>query len=304
MPNLKFQVVNEEDKVDLVVAGDVDITDPSASLEIIAQLETEEGTEYGLVDNPGYGYIAINAERIPDINVRKGLMHLMNRAPAVTSYYGELAEVIERPMTPTVAEYPRDAKEYYGYDPAKALEYFTAAGYTNVDGKLVKDGKQLQVTVGIGDASTHPSTPILTQMANDMAAMGAELVVNDLQFSVLSNMVEAGEIDMWVMAWGNSTDCDLTQIFGSKGNSNRHKYYSEEIDALQAEILKTLDFDKRCELVAKELDLIMEGAVYMPVYQRKNMEIYNAANVNTSTLPENTTTYWNYVAQIETLEMN
>ncbi len=304
IPNLKFQVVNEEDKVDLVVAGDVDITDPSASLEIIAQLDAEEGTEYSLVDNPGYGYIAINAERIPDINVRKGLMHLMNRAPAVQSYYGELAEVIERPMTPTVAEYPKDAKEYYGYDPAKALEYFTAAGYEQVDGKLVKDGKQLQVTVGIGDASTHPSTPILTQMANDMAAMGAELIVNDLQFSVLSNMVEAGEIDMWVMAWGNSTDCDLTQIFGSKGNSNRHKYYSAEIDALQAEILKTLDFDKRCELVAKELDLIMEGAVYMPVYQRKNMEIYNAANVNTSTLPENTTTYWNYTAQIETLEMN
>ena len=304
IPNLKFQVVNEEDKVDLVVAGDVDITDPSASLEIIAQLDAEEGTEYGLVDNPGYGYIAINAERIPDINVRKGLMHLMNRAPAVQSYYGELAEVIERPMTPTVAEYPRDAKEYYGYDPAKALEYFTAAGYKNVDGKLVKDGKQLQVTVGIGDASTHPSTPILTQMANDLAGMGAELVVNDLQFSVLSNMVDAGEIDMWVMAWGNSTDCDLTQIFGSKGNSNRHKYYNAEIDALQAEILKTIDFDKRCELVAKELDLIMEGAVYMPVYQRKNMEIYNAANINTSTLPEKTTTYWNYTAQIETLEMN
>ena len=196
------------------------------------------------------------------------------------------------------------ARRNYGYDPAKALEYFTAAGYKNVDGKLVKDGKQLQVTVGIGDASTHPSTPILTQMANDLAGMGAELVVNDLQFSVLSNMVDAGEIDMWVMAWGNSTDCDLTQIFGSKGNSNRHKYYNAEIDALQAEILKTIDFDERCELVAKELDLIMEGAVYMPVYQRKNMEIYNAANINTSTLPEKTTTYWNYTAQIETLEMN
>ncbi len=70
------------------------------------------------------------------------------------------------------------------------------------------------------------------------------------------------------------------------------------------EIRSTLDFDKRCELVAKELDMIMEAAVYMPVYQRKNMEIYNATNLNISTLPEETTTYYNYVAEIETLEMN
>ncbi|MEG2440349.1 MAG: ABC transporter substrate-binding protein [Acetivibrio sp.] len=303
-PHAKIQVVNEEDKVDLVINGDVDITDPSASLEIIAQIDAEENVEKSLVDNPGYGYIGINAEKIPDINVRKGLLYLMNRAPAVSSYYGDLGTVIERPMTPTLAEYPRDAKEYYGYDPAKALECFKKAGYEEKDGKLVKDGKQLVVNACIGDAKTHPSTPIFTQMSNDMEKMGAELIVNDVEFSVLSTKVQGGEVDMWVMAWGNATDCDLTQIFGSKGGSNYQHYYDTKIDNIQAEILKTVDFDARCKLVAEELDMIMDAAVYMPVYQRKNMEIYNAANVNISTLPENTTTYWNYVAQIETLEMN
>ncbi len=306
IPNLKFQVVNEEDKVDLVLNGEIDITDPSASLEIIDQLDQNtDKAAYSLVDNPGYGYIGINAERVPDVNVRKGLMCLMNREPAVQSYYGELGTVIERPMTPTLAEYPDDAEPYYSYDPAKALEYFEAAGYTQKDGKLVNaDGEQLKITCGIGDASSHPSTPILTQMANDLASMGGELVVNDLEFNVLSTQVQGGELDMWVMAWGNSTDCDLTQIFGSEGGSNYQHYYNSEIDALQAEILQTVDFDKRCELVVQELDLIMEAAVYMPVYQRKNMEIYNAATLNLSTLPEETTTYYNYTNQYETLEMN
>ncbi|MCI5873149.1 MAG: ABC transporter substrate-binding protein [Clostridiales bacterium] len=306
IPNLKFQVVNEQDKVDLVLNGEIDITDPSASLEIVDQLDQNtDKAAYSLVDNPGYGYIGINAERVPDVNVRKGLMCLMNREPAVQSYYGELGTVIERPMTPTLAEYPDDAEPYYSYDPAKALEYFEAAGYTQKDGKLVNaDGEQLKVTCGIGDASSHPSTPILTQMANDLASMGGELVVNDLEFNVLSTQVQGGELDMWVMAWGNSTDCDLTQIFGSEGGSNYQHYYSPEIDALQAEILQTVDFDKRCELVAEELDLIMDAAVYMPVYQRKNMEIYNAATLNISTLPEETTTYYNYSKQYETLEMN
>lgn len=304
IPHAKIQVVNEEDKVDLVINGDVDITDPSASLEIVAQIDADPNVEKSLVENPGYGYIGINAEKVPDVNVRKGLMHLMNRAPAVSSYYGELGTVIERPMTPTLAEYPDDAKEYYGYDPEKALEFFKKAGYEQVNGKLVKDGEQLVINACIGDAKTHPTTPILTQMANDMEKMGAELIVNDVEFNVLSTKVQGGEVDMWVMAWGNSTDCDLTQIFGSKGGSNYQHYYSDDIDKIQAEILKTVDFEERCKLVNEELDMIMDAAIYMPVYQRKNMEIYNTQNVNIDTLPEKTTTYWNYVAQIETLEMN
>lgn len=306
IPTLKIQAVDEEVKVDLVLNSEIDVTDPSASLEIIAQLdENKDIASYSLVDNPGYGYIGINAERVPDLNVRKGLMSLMNREPAVKSYYGDLADVIERPMTPTLAEYPDDAKAFYSYDPAKALEYFEAAGYSkNAEGKLVNaSGEQLQITVGIGDASSHPSTPILTQMANDMADMGAELIVNDLQFSVLSPMVQGGELDMWVMAWGNATDCDLTQMFGSEGGSNYQHYYSDELDAIQKEILKTVDFEARKALVAQELDMIMDAAIYMPVYQRKNMEIYNETTLNTATLPEQTTTYYNYAQQYEKLEM-
>ena len=306
IPNLKFQVVSDEDRVDSVINGDIDITDPKASLEVIDQVESA-GMEYDLVDNPGYGYIAISAERISDINVRKGLMHLMNRKPAVESYYGELGKVIERPMTPTVAEYPHDAKEVYGYDTAKALQYFTDAGYKkDASGKLSKNGQPLKVTIGIGGDGTmnHPSAPILTQMANDLQSMGGELIIQDLDPSTLFSMFQSGELDMWVAAWGNATDCDLTQMFGSKGNDNDTHLESAEVDRLQAEILKTVDFDERCKLVAQELDLIMDAAVYMPVYQRKNMLIYNAETIKMDTLPAETTTYWDYRWEIEKLEMN
>lgn len=304
IPTIKVQYIQEEDKVDMVLNGDIDISEPSASLEIVEQLDAvPDQAAYSLVDFAGYGYIGINAERVPDQNVRKGLMHLMNRAPAVTSYYGELAHVIERPMTPTLAEYPDDATEYYGYDPEKALEYFKAAGYEEVDGKLMKDGEQLKIEIGVGELNTHPVKPILTQMVSDMEAMGALFVINDMEFSNLSTEVTGGNLDMWVMAWGNSTDCDQTQMFGSKGGSNYQRYYSDELDAVLNEIRVTIDFDKRCELVAQSLDMIMDAAIYMPIYQRSEMQIYNAVNLNLDTLPEQTTTYYDYVHEIETLEM-
>lgn len=304
--NIKYQVVDEEQKVNAVISGDIDITDPSASLEIMEELEANE-IEYSLIGNPGYGYIAISAKRIPDLKVREGLMHLMTREQAIATYYGELAEVIERPMTPTLAEYPQDAKEYWGYDKDKALECFKEARYEQVDGKLVKDGKQLSVEVGIGSASSHPSTPILTQMKSDMEELGAELVVSDLDFSILNNRQQNDDIDMWVMAWGNSNDCDLTQLFGSEfvkaGGSNRTWVQDEKVDALLKEVMQTLDFDERKALVEEELDQIMSWATYMPVYQRKNLWIYNGDTVNVDTIPENTSTYYNYVNEIHLLEL-
>lgn len=303
---LKFQVIDEEQKLQAVMNGEVDITDPSASKEALEELDAN-GTEYSLVQNPGYGYIAISAKRIPDKNVREGLMHLMMREQAIKTYYGDVAQVIERPMTPTLAEYPDDATEYWGYSVDKALECFKAAGYEQKNGKLVKDGKQLKVTVAISGASNHPSTPILTQMKSDLAELGGELVIEDIDNAVLFDRMDNDDLDMWVAAWGNATNCDLTQMFGSeytkKGGSNRTWIQDPELDKLLAKTLQTLDLEERKKLVAEELDMIMSWATYMPVYQRNNLIVYSS-NVNMDTIPKNTSTYYTYVNELEKLELN
>ena len=306
-PNLKFQVVAEANKVDVVAKGEMDITDPAADKETMARLEAE-GIEYNLTDNNGYGYIGIDANRISDINVRKGLMHLMNREPAVKSYFGDLAEVLERPMTSTLAEYPEGAEAYYPYDKAKALEYFTAAGYKkDANGKLVDaNGNQLKVEVGVGDLKSHPTAGIFSQMKIDMEEMGAELIVSDLQFNVLSDRMNSGDLDMFALAWGNSNNCDLTQIFHSSSadgaGSNRYNLKSPEVDALLEEVATTLDLEKRKELVAQELDLIMENAVVMPVYQRKNLNIFSQ-NLKIDTVYRTESPYHTFRDEYHVIEM-
>lgn len=309
IPTLKFQVVSDNNKVDSVILGDIDITDPSASKEVMKQLEDNK-IAYSLVDNNGFGYINISAKRIKDKNIRKGLMHLMNRAPAINAYYGELATILERPMTSTLAEYPTDAKEYYGYDPKKAMEYFEKAGYhKNKDGKLVNQaGKQLSIECAIGQLSSHPAAGILTQMKSDLDQLGASFKISDTDFNVLSDRVQNDDIDMWVMAWGNANDCDITQMYDSKmtapGASNRIWIQDKKLDRLLKQTRQTLDLEERKKLVAQELDIIMDWAVTMPIYQRKNLFIYNPEVVKVDTLPKNITTYWTYVSEIEKLELN
>lgn len=303
---VKYQVIDEEQKIDAIINGDIDITDPSASIEVVGQLEVA-GIPYSLTGYPGYGYIAISAKRVPDLKVREGLMHLMTRTQAIKTYYGEMAQVIERPMTPTLTEYPDDAEEYWGYDPQKALECFKEAGYEQINGKLVKDGKQLVVEIGIGEAASHPSTPILTQMANDLKAMGGQLIISDMDFSLLNNRVQNDNLDMWVMAWGNATNCDMTQLYGSEyvkaGGSNRTWIQDEGLDKLMEEIMQTFELEERKKLVAEALDMVMSWATMLPVYQRNEMLVYNPDRVNMDTIPQNTSTYYNYVNEIEKLEV-
>lgn len=307
-PTIKIQVTAETNKLEGVKLGEFDIADPSASLEMVADVEAA-GLEYELIENLGYGYIGMNANRITDINVRKGLMHLMNRRPAVETYYGELATVIERPMSKVSWAYPEDATEYYSFDSAKALEYFTAAGYTQVDknGKpsLEKDGVQLRIEVGIPGQGTmdHPSAPILTQMKTEMEKIGAVLEITDTDGTVFFDRLNSKDWDMFVAAWGASVDPDMYQVYHSTGPSNHYQIKNDELDKLIVEARLTTDIEARKDYYSQALDIIMEEAVEMPVYQRKNMYVFNQEVVDMESLPKDMTPYYTYFAEVETLRL-
>ncbi|MDF2820744.1 MAG: transporter substrate-binding protein [Clostridiales bacterium] len=300
---MKYQVTATANKLDGVVRGDTDLSDPTASPEMIEQIDAA-GMHYELLDNLGYGYIGINAQRINDLNVRKGLMHLMNRAPAVKSYYDDLATVIERPMSRVSWAYPEGATEYYGFDTAKALEYFLAAGYTQDGGKLMKDGKQLRVEVGIGGDGNmdHPSAPILTAMKIELEKLGGILDISDVDSSILFDRLDAGEWDMWVAAWQATIDPDMYQTYYSDGPSNHYKVNDARLDEVIVLARQTNDVSVRKELYTEALDIIMDQAVEMPVYQRMNLYVFNPNRIDIDTLPADMTAFYGWSMDIQTLQ--
>lgn len=303
---VKFQVSSEDNKLEAVKRGDYDISDPSASLEILQQAK-DAGLHYELIDNLGYGYIGMNANRIPDKNVRKGIMSLINRGPAIESYYGELASIIERPVSRVSWAYPDEAKPYYTYDETKAMEYFTKAGYvqTEKDGKkvLAKNGNQLKIEVGIPDISTHPSGPILTSLKTSMEKMGAVLEIQDSEGNVFFDKLNSDQWDMWVAAWGATPDPDMYQLYHSDGPSNYYKIKSEELDTLIMDARSTNNIEERKELYSKALDIIMDEAVEMPVYQRKNMFVFNPETFDVDSITKDMSPFYTYRQEFETLRM-
>jgi len=296
---LVYQVVDPGNEYAVLKNGEVDIADPSAEPEMLAKVE-EDGFHYELIDNLGYGYIGVSAKMTPDVNVRKALMSLMNRGPAVETYYGNLAVVIERPISMVSWAYPQDAKAFYEYSKDKALEYFKAAGYTQEGGKLVKNGTQYSVNLYISSAD-HPVVPVFTQMKSDLESLGAKCDIVTLEWSAYSEKFGAGEAEVWAAAWGATPDPDMTQVYHSNqiatGNNPYH-INNSELDKLLEDGVKTMDREKRKEIYSKALDIVMQEAVEMPFYQRKNMYAMQQERIDIESLPENMTPYYEWAAEI------
>lgn len=121
----------EADKVPGVVAGTMDLTDPSYSTEIAKAIADANGGEItgdvittDLVANLGYGYIGFCAKNVcindepgseASKNFRKAIATVISvyRDVAIDSYYGEFGNVINYPISDTSWAAPRVTDEGY-----------------------------------------------------------------------------------------------------------------------------------------------------------------------------------------------
>jgi len=128
---IKFKEGQDADKVPGVVAGTIDITDPSYSAETAKAIaEANGGTVTGakittnMVANLGYGYIGFASKNVcvggesgseASKNLRKAIATVISvyRDESVDSYYGEFANVINYPISDTSWAAPRVTDEGY-----------------------------------------------------------------------------------------------------------------------------------------------------------------------------------------------
>lgn len=265
------------------------------------------------------------------------------RDVAMDSYYGEWANVINYPISDTSWAAPRVTDEGYQvafsvdvngnpiytdgmtedekYAAAlqAALGFFEAAGYTVEDGKLTAapEGASLEYEMmipgsGIGD---HPNFMIVSMAKDALATIGFNLIITDLSDGTVTigNNLDAGTAELWTMAWQATADPDMYQIYYSdvaNGGANpggSNKYYSiqdPELDELIMAARQSTDQSYRKVLYKECLDIIVDWACEIPVYQRQNCEIYSTERVNVSTLTPDITTYWDWINDIELLELN
>ncbi len=129
---IQFREMNDADKLNGVITGTVDVSDPSYSSETVANIEDTNGNgdvtgpkiTTSTVENLGYGYIGINSHNVSvggepgseaSKNLRKAFATIFSvyRDIAIDSYYGDRASVINYPISNTSWAAPQPTDEGY-----------------------------------------------------------------------------------------------------------------------------------------------------------------------------------------------
>ena len=171
------QCMSDDDKLNGVITGTIDIADPSFSNDTVEAIEKANGGELDgdkittdTVDNLGYGYLGISSacvnvggepgsEASKDLRKAFATVFAVYRNVAIESYYGERASVINYPISNTswAAPQPTDdgykvafsvdvnGNDIYTSDMTADQRYEAALqaalGYFEAAGYTVTDGK-------------------------------------------------------------------------------------------------------------------------------------------------------------------
>ena len=297
-----------------------------------------------LYDFLGYGYLAMSADNVKvgsdpasdaSKDLRKAIATVIAvyRDEGIDSYYGDTASVINYPISSTSWAAPQvtddgyqvaysvdvdgnpiytdgmSAQERYDAALKAALGYFEAAGYTVENGKLTAapDGAKLEYQVNIGGngSGDHPSFLMLKNASDALATIGFTLSINDItEAADLYQSYQSGVAELWAAAWGSTPDPDMYQIYHSQGSTNYYKINDSELDDLIIAARQSTDQTYRKGLYKAAMEIVMDWAVEIPIYQRSECYIFSTERVNISTLTPDMTPYWNWMAEVETLEMN
>ncbi len=310
---VRYQVVSATNALNALESGSVHYVTPQFTqhnIDIINGLKSK-GIASTYTDQLGYGYIGINAGKVPNINIRKAIMTAMNTSMALSYYSTGMAETIYWPMSTVSWAYPKDdngnndrdnlhdypAKNFNRASAKEAIgEYMEAAGVSAGDSSLT-----IKFTIAGASLTDHPTYATFQSAADLLNECGWDIeVVADTQ---ALTKLSTGSLSVWAAAWGSTVDPDLYQVYHKNSTATSvlawgyreilasPDQYQEENAILNDlsnvidEARETEDKATRTALYEEALGYILDLAVELPVYQRKVLYAYNANVISSDSLP-------------------
>ncbi len=306
---VRYQIVTSNNAIANLENGTVHYISPSLTTDNYEKLEalSSKGMVTMSTDQLGYGYIGVNAAKVPDMNLRKAIMCAMNTSLALDYYRAGTASQIYWPMSMVSWAYPDGAdatdngKDYpqlgtWNADVAKSniQKYMQEAGVSAGD-------SQLKVTFTIAGSSLqdHPTYKVFRDAAAMLNELGWDVeVVCDTQ---ALTKINTGSLQVWAAAWSSALDPDMYQVYHKDSTATStlawgYNYIKTSGSAEEYNILvdmselidqarETNDKAVRSDLYQQAMELLLDLAVELPVYQRSVLYAYNSKVIDSSSIP-------------------
>ena len=324
---VRFQVVSTSNAIGALQEGSVHYVTPQLTKDNYEKLLAMQsnGFEFLQTDQLGYGYVGVNASKIPNINIRKAIMCAMNTTLALDYYYLNSASQIYWPMSKVSWAYPtgNDAtdngrdypqlNEQFNEQVARdnIQKYMDLAGVSAGDSELT-----IEFTIAGSNLQDHPTYKVFRDAAALLNSMGWDITV-EADTQALTK-INTGALEVWAAAWGSTIDPDMYQVYhkNSTATSTIGWGYSEiKRDEEQKKILdelselidaarETNDQAIRKDLYKQAMGKVLDLAVELPVYQRSTLYAYNSKVINKDSLPATVNPYSSPLDRIWEIELN
>jgi len=245
----------------------------------VARMKADEKFEVYMAPSAGLYYGAFNAGEmsvLKDPKLRQAVNLLVDRDILVK---GALDGIGKPAWTFFPPEFPWTAPEQtpYSFDPEKAAELLTEAGYEKTGDAWTKDGKPLTLRI-LSYSSRAEMSPITETMAALLEQQGIASKVEMYTWNGMLDLVKQGEYDVSVVFWTpemtGHPDLHLKSQFHSKAGLNYQNWSNPEFDAL-VDKGRTLDAGPEAlETYAKAQEILQEDAPIIPLVHK----IYVAAS--------------------------
>jgi len=263
------------------------------------QLLTQPGMNIGyMAMNNGYGYKDANENGVRDADepwektpgyfepltkkkVRQAINYAIDKKSIVDNIYKGTAIVAKNGMPPFMLGYNDEVKDY-PYDPKKARELLSEAGYP--------DGFEVTLYVmPVSRPYMFDPPKIGEAIQSYLADVGITVKFYQVDWATYIDETEAGKHQMCLLGWtGDNGDPDnfMNVLYGANACSigtagNQAFYNNEEVQDLFSKALQTFNVEKRAEYYEKAQEIIHEDApwVYLAhanqnVVFRKNVHGY------------------------------
>ncbi len=327
---IRYRVVSTSNAIAALKEGSVHYISPQYTQYNIDQLNAmaADGIKKLNTDQLGYGYIGINAGKVPDINIRKAIMCAMDTSLALSYYSVGTAENIYWPMSTVSWAYPKDelgnndrlnnhdypSVQYSKESAKEKIQYYmNAAGVSAGDSKL-----SLKFTIAGADLTDHPTYLTFRAAADLLNSMGWDIeVVPDTQ--ALTKLT-TGSLAVWAAAWGSTVDPDMYQVYHKNSTATSvlawgyreilasPATYVEEnkilndLSAVIDQARETEDQAERTALYKEAMGYVLDLAVELPVYQRDVLYAYNSKIISSDSLPSEINPYTSPLDRIWEIE--
>jgi peptide/nickel transport system substrate-binding protein len=202
-------------------------------------------------------------------------------------------------MVPYTEAFEKEGYDYkslkgYTYDPAKAKEFFKAAGYP--DGKGFPE---ITIEINSGGGTNILVAEVVQKMLKEN--LGVTVNVNTVPFAEHIENIQGGKSDFFRFAWVSDypdPESFLTLFYGKhlpenpseKSYINLFRYKSAKFDSLFMAARVEPEKAKRFAILAQAEQVVLDDAPFIPIFYDENFRLEQK---NVRNLPENPMNYIN-----------